>query len=106
VSKFQAKHEKVESDAEKQRIMATGLRACPDCGHQVSSRADRCPQCGGPLWHKTAKEVHGSWKGLGLLDLIPGIRNLSYPVRLILLIIIVTLLVIFEMIFVFPRIFE
>jgi uncharacterized membrane protein YvbJ len=74
--------------------MAAGLRACPDCGHQVSSRANRCPQCGGPLWHKTVKEAYGS-KGLGLLDLIPGIRDLPYPVRLILMIIVVTLLVIF-----------
>jgi uncharacterized membrane protein YvbJ len=81
--------------------MATELRACPDCGHQVSSRANRCPQCGGPLWHKTAKQAYGSWKGLGLFDLIPGIRDLSYPVRLILMIIVVMLLVIF----VIPRIF-
>jgi len=75
--------------------MATQLRPCPDCGHQVSSRANRCPNCGGPLWHKTVKDAYGSWKGLGLIDLIPGIRDLPYPVRFILMIIVVALLVIF-----------
>ncbi|MSU49022.1 MAG: zinc-ribbon domain-containing protein [Opitutus sp.] len=25
------------------------LITCPDCGHQVSSRAATCPKCGGPV---------------------------------------------------------
>ena len=25
------------------------LITCPDCGHQVSSRAPACPKCGGPI---------------------------------------------------------
>jgi len=51
--------------------------------------------------HKTVKEAYGSMKGLGLFDLIPGIRDLPYPVRLILAVIAVALIVIF----VLPRIF-
>ncbi len=53
-----------------------------------------CPQCGIILRHKSVKEAYGSWKGLGVFDLIPGIRNLPYPVRLILMICTVTVLVI------------
>jgi hypothetical protein len=75
--------------------MKNNLKPCPDCGHEVSLRANRCPQCGGPLWHKTAGEAYGTWKGLGLFDLIPGIRDLPYPVRFILMLIIVTLLCLF-----------
>lgn len=30
------------------------LVSCPDCGHQVSSRAPSCPHCGAPI--STAKE--------------------------------------------------
>ena len=68
------------------------LRACPDCGHQVSERASKCPQCGGPLWHKTAKEAYSSWSGLGLIDLIPGIRDLPYPVRFVIMVVVLLLL--------------
>lgn len=25
------------------------LIACPDCGHEVSTRAESCPNCGAPL---------------------------------------------------------
>jgi RNA polymerase subunit RPABC4/transcription elongation factor Spt4 len=59
------------------------LKACPDCGHMVSERASKCPQCGGPLWHKTIKEAYGSWSGLGIFDLIPGIRDLPYRTRFV-----------------------
>ncbi|MBL8880816.1 MAG: zinc-ribbon domain-containing protein [Phycisphaerales bacterium] len=31
-----------------------GLRRCKDCGHQVSSRAVACPQCGAPSKAKTS----------------------------------------------------
>ena len=75
--------------------MAATLKPCPDCGHSVSIRASKCPQCGGPLWHKTAKEAYGSWSGLGLFDLIPGIRDLPYSIRFILMVIVVTLLCLF-----------
>lgn len=71
--------------------MASELRDCPDCGHKVSARANRCPNCGGPLWRKTAKEAY-SWNGMGILDLIPGIRDLPDSVRLVLMIIGVALL--------------
>jgi len=69
------------------------LKPCPDCGHQVSDRAGKCPQCGGPLWHKTAKEAYGSWSGLGLLDLIPGIRDLPFGVRFAIMLVVVVLTV-------------
>jgi len=69
------------------------LKKCSDCGHMVSVRANKCPQCGGPLWHKTVGDAYGSWSGLGLFDLIPGIRDLPYPVRLLLMLIVVTILV-------------
>ena len=26
-----------------------GIEACPDCGNEVSDRADACPHCGYPL---------------------------------------------------------
>lgn len=47
--------------------------------------------------HKTIKDAYFSWKGLGLFDLIPGIRDLSYPLKLILMII--TLIIILSVIF-------
>ena len=82
--------------------MAKKMLTCPKCGRQVSSPANRCPRCDSLLWHKTVKETYGSWKGLGLLDVIPGIRNLPYPVRFTLMIIAVALLVIYIVL----RIFE
>lgn len=70
------------------------LKPCPDCGHQVSYRANKCPQCGGPLWHKTVKEAYFSWSGLGLIDLIPGIRDLPFAARFAFMVVIVTILVV------------
>ena len=72
--------------------MAAELGECPNCDQQVEAYLKRCPKCGGPLWHKTPKEAFGSWKGLGIFDLIPGIRALPYLVRLILMIIVVAYL--------------
>jgi len=69
-------------------------KACPECGNMNTEIAANCPKCGITLRHKSVKEAYGSWKGLGLLDLIPGIRDLPYPVRFILMICIVTVLVI------------
>ena len=69
------------------------LKPCPDCGRQVSERARRCPQCGGPLWHKTAKDAFFRWGGLGLIDLIPGVRDLPYAARFAIMVVAVLLLV-------------
>ena len=41
--------------------------------------------------NKTVKDAYFSWKGLGLFDLIPGIRDLSYPIRLILMVVTLTI---------------
>jgi outer membrane protein assembly factor BamE (lipoprotein component of BamABCDE complex) len=57
------------------------LKPCPDCKRQVSERASKCPQCGGPLWHKTVNEAYFGSNGMGLLDLIPGIRDLPSAAR-------------------------
>ena len=70
------------------------LKACPHCRHQVSERASKCLQCGSPLGHKTAKEAYISWSGLGLFDLIPGIRDLPYPVRFVIMVVVVLLVVV------------
>jgi hypothetical protein len=39
--------------------------------------------------HKTAKEAYGAWSGLGLFDPIPGIGDLPFPVRLLLMVLVV-----------------
>jgi len=70
------------------------LKACRHCGNQVSERASKCPQCGRPLRHKTVKEAYGSWSGLGLFDLIPGIRDLPYPARFALMLVFVVVVVV------------
>jgi hypothetical protein len=62
---------------------------CPHCGQTVSVKDLKCPGCGGRVRYKTAKEAYGSWGGMGLFDLIPGIRDLPTPLRLLLVIIVV-----------------
>lgn len=76
------------------------LESCPDCGHQVSKRASKCPQCGGPLWHKTVNDAFLSGKGMGLIDLIPGVRDLPFLARLAL----VALLIAIAFTFVVPAV--
>ena len=62
---------------------------CPHCGQRVSEKDLRCPGCGGRVRYKTAKEAYGSLGGMGLFDLIPGIRDLPTPLRFLLLILVV-----------------
>ena len=69
-------------------------KACPKCSNMNPEVAANCPECGITLRHKSVKEAYCSWKGLGVFDLIPGIRDLPYPVRFILMICTVTVLVI------------
>ena len=42
---------------------------------------------------KSWKQAYFSWKGLELFDLIPGVRDLPYPVRLFLMIVTVVIVV-------------
>lgn len=67
------------------------LKTCNVCGGNISSRANSCPHCGNPQ-HKTVGEAY-SLGGFGLLDLIPGVRDLSTGVKFVLLIIILVILV-------------
>lgn len=71
------------------------IESCPDCGHQVSKRARKCPQCGGPLWHKTVNDAYFSSKGMGLIDLIPGVRDLPFLARLALTALLLAIVFIF-----------
>jgi hypothetical protein len=60
-----------------------------------------CPACGMRIRYKTAKEAYGSWSGLGLFDLIPGVRDLPFPVRFVLMAVVVCALI--AAIFIIPR---
>lgn len=68
------------------------LRPCPDCGQSVSTRAVSCPKCGGPLWRKSTSEAFFSARGFGVIDLIPGIRDLPYAARFVLVLIMIGVL--------------
>lgn len=73
---------------------------CPHCGEGVSAKDLECPSCGGRVRYKTKKEAYG-WCGMGLFDLIPGIRALPTPVRVLLLIIVlVGVYLFFELVYV------
>lgn len=62
---------------------------CPHCRQAISLRDLKCPNCRRRVRYKTAKEAYFSWGGMGLFDLIPGIRDLPAPFRLLLVIIFV-----------------
>lgn len=66
---------------------------CPHCGHDVAAKDLKCPDCGGRVRYKTVNEAYGTWGGMGLFDLIPGIRDLPTPFRLLLLILVIGTLV-------------
>ncbi len=51
---------------------------CPSCGQIFSGYTSKCSYCG-RRFHKTVVEAYTS--GLGLFDLIPGIRDLPDPLR-------------------------
>lgn len=38
------------------------LQACPDCGHQVSNKAQSCVKCGHPLAAQTIEATGKKWK--------------------------------------------
>jgi hypothetical protein len=42
-----------------------------------------CPGCGRVRRHKTLREAYTTPDGLGLMDLIPGVRDLPWLVRLL-----------------------
>jgi tRNA(Ile2) C34 agmatinyltransferase TiaS len=62
---------------------------CPRCGEGVAATDLKCRACGARVRYKTAREAYGSWGGMGLFDLVPGVRDLPTPLRLLLLIIVV-----------------
>jgi tRNA(Ile2) C34 agmatinyltransferase TiaS len=72
--------------------MAKKRRVCPECDADITREDFTCPECGARIRYKTTKEAY-SWGGLGLFDLIPGIRDLPFPARLTSMIVVVTLLV-------------
>ena len=64
---------------------------CPHCRVMVFPDELQCPACRGRLRYKTFKEAYTMWSGLGIFDLIPGIRDLPYPIRFLLMAIVITL---------------
>lgn len=42
------------------------LQACPDCGHQVSSKAPSCVKCGSPIAVQTIEATGKKWKMMQL----------------------------------------
>jgi hypothetical protein len=69
-------------------------RLCPACGLQCAGRDASCPGCGATLPPKTSSEAYFSLSGLGLFDLIPGVQELPYPARLILMIVTITAIIV------------
>ena len=59
---------------------------CPHCRQTVSTEHLRCPHCRCRVRYKTMEESL-SWTGFGVIDLVPGIRDLPDPVRLLLVLI-------------------
>jgi len=66
--------------------MTSKYPQCPSCGHDLIIDSPTCAQCGHQLRHKKFREAYFTWTGLGLFDLIPGIRDLSFKVRLLVMI--------------------
>ena len=64
----------------------------PEYGQILSEPASNCLDYG-QRTHKTVAEAYGSPSGLGLFDLIPGIRDLPDPVRKAAMIVVVSVVV-------------
>lgn len=73
--------------------MSTPL-TCPNCHQGVTEKDLTCPSCKARIRNKTVKEAYGSWGGLGLFDLIPGIRDWPYGVRVALVIVILGVIIV------------
>lgn len=72
------------------------VNLCKFCKEEIAQGAIKCKHCGSMQYeqinpqsngHKTVKEAYFSKKGMGLIDLIPGIRDLPFSLRIIVLII-------------------
>jgi hypothetical protein len=83
-------------------MAAKSTRSCPNCGANVSQTANRCSGCGAKVY-KTVGEAYSSWAGMGLFDLIPGIRDLPFIVRLFLTFITVLTVIFLVVHFLFHR---
>jgi hypothetical protein len=53
------------------------LTKCPECGHEVSERAQVCPKCGHPMPDKEPRR----WLGDRLLRARPSIRKQNEDVE-------------------------
>jgi len=71
------------------------VNLCKFCKEEIAQGAIKCKHCGSMQYeqikqqnndHKTFKEAYFSKKGMGLIDLIPGIRDFSFPARLVFLV--------------------
>lgn len=69
-------------------------KTCRECGKVLTSKSMKCPSCGEPVSRKKTMRQAYSKGGLGVIDLIPGVRDLPYGVRLVLMIILVAFLLI------------
>jgi len=63
------------------------LSECDACGGKVSNRASKCPHCGEPT-HKTVGEAFFTMGGFGILDLLPGTRDMSSGAKFVLMLVI------------------
>jgi hypothetical protein len=56
-------------------------RACGACGIKYSGRRPRCPNCGEP--NDAVVQVTSFWPKYGILDLLPGVRDLPDSTKLL-----------------------
>lgn len=47
-----------------------GLINCPDCGKEVSERADACPECGGPMTDEDVQTIEQTGKKWKIFQLV------------------------------------
>jgi hypothetical protein len=53
------------------------LARCPECGREVSTRAEFCPHCGCPLDSRTLEECFSTGAGVSVNLVFPGVWVLA-----------------------------